>query len=90
MKLSTPRWWYVRDKAPGQVRRMLLTPLSWIWAAVTANRIAKAVPADVGLPVICVPFGYTDVPIESLEPDLVIQHFSELPAAVAALGARFG
>jgi tetraacyldisaccharide 4'-kinase len=33
---------------------MLLTPLSWIWAAVTANRIAKAVPADVGLPVICV------------------------------------
>ena len=54
MKLSTPRWWYVRDKAPGQVRRMLLTPLSWIWAAVTANRIAKAVPADVGLPVICV------------------------------------
>ena len=54
MKLSTPRWWYVRDKAPGQVRRKLLTPLSWIWAAVTANRIAKAVPADVGLPVICV------------------------------------
>jgi tetraacyldisaccharide 4'-kinase len=54
MKLSTPRWWYVRDRAPGQVRRMLLTPLSWIWAAVTANRIAKAVPADVGVPVICV------------------------------------
>jgi phosphoglycolate phosphatase len=45
---------------------------------------------NAGLPVICVPFGYTDVPIESLEPDLVIQHFSELPAAVAALGARFG
>lgn len=54
MKLSTPRWWYVRDKAPGQVRRMLLTPLSWIWAAVTANRIAKTVPADGGVPVICV------------------------------------
>lgn len=40
-----------------------------------------------GLPVICVPFGYTDVPIESLSPDLVIQHFSELPQAVRQLTA---
>ncbi len=54
MKLSTPRWWYVRDKAPGRVRRMPLTPLSWIWATVTARRIARTVPADVGVPVICV------------------------------------
>jgi phosphoglycolate phosphatase len=38
-----------------------------------------------GLPVVCVPFGYTDVPIESLSPDLVIQHFSELPQAVRQL-----
>ena len=36
-----------------------------------------------GIPSICVPFGYTDVPIESLQPDCVIQHFDELPAAVA-------
>lgn len=35
-----------------------------------------------GIPTICVPFGYTDVPIETLEPDLVIQHFDALPAAV--------
>lgn len=35
-----------------------------------------------GLPVICVPFGYTDVPVESLKPDLVIQHFSRLADAV--------
>lgn len=35
-----------------------------------------------GLPVICVPFGYTDVPIESLGPDRVIQHFDALPDAV--------
>lgn len=54
MKLSTPRWWYVRNNAPGRVRRMLLTPLSWIWASVTANRIAKTVPEDAGVPVICV------------------------------------
>ena len=54
MKLSTPRWWYVRDNAPGTVRRMLLTPLSWIWAGVTARRVARTTPEDAGLPVICV------------------------------------
>ena len=54
MKLSTPRWWYVRERGPGRVRRLLLTPLSWIWASVTANRIARTVPEDAGLPVICV------------------------------------
>jgi len=35
-----------------------------------------------GIPCICVPFGYTDVAIETLEPDLVIQHFDALPEAV--------
>jgi phosphoglycolate phosphatase len=35
-----------------------------------------------GIPSICVPFGYTDVPIEELSPDLVIQHFDALPGAV--------
>lgn len=54
MKLSTPRWWYVRDRPPGRIRRALLTPLGWIWAAVTANRIAKTTPEDAGVPVICV------------------------------------
>lgn len=38
-----------------------------------------------GIPVIAVPFGYTDVPVESLNPDIVIQHFDELPAAVRRL-----
>lgn len=37
------------------------------------------------LPVICVPFGYTDVPVEALSPDRVIQHFDELPEAVRAV-----
>jgi len=37
MKLATPRWWYVRDRIPAPMTRMLLTPLSWAWAAVTAN-----------------------------------------------------
>jgi len=54
MKLNTPRWWYVREGGPAPVARALLTPLSWIWAWATARRIARAVPAEVGVPVICV------------------------------------
>lgn len=54
MKLSTPRWWYVREGAPAPVTRILLKPVSWIWAAVTARRIASTVPVDPGVPVICV------------------------------------
>jgi len=54
MKLATPRWWYVREGAPAPVTRALLRPLSWIWAAATARRIARAKPVDPGAPVICV------------------------------------
>lgn len=54
MKLSTPRWWYVRRDAPAPITRALLTPLGWLWAAVTANKIAKASPQDAGVAVICV------------------------------------
>ena len=54
MKLATPRWWYVRDRAPGFVTRVALRPLSWIWAAATARRIAKSEPFDPGAPVISV------------------------------------
>jgi len=54
VKLSTPRWWYVRDRRVMPVTRALLTPVSWIWAAATARRIARAAPVDVGVPVICI------------------------------------
>jgi tetraacyldisaccharide 4'-kinase len=58
MKLSTPRWWYVRTDSARRggmpLIRAALTPLSWIWAAVTARRIARTTPQDVGVPVICV------------------------------------
>src|SRR5579871_1308200 len=44
-----------------------------------------------GVPVIGVSFGYTEVPIADLKPDRVIDHFSELKAAIASLskGTRF-
>lgn len=54
MRLSTPRWWYVRGKGPAPVSRALLRPVSWIWASVTARRIARTPPFDPGVPVICV------------------------------------
>lgn len=54
MKLNTPRWWYTRDARHGAVARTLLKPLSWIWAAATARRIARAVPVDPGVPIISV------------------------------------
>lgn len=54
MKPATPRWWYVRSGAPAPVLRALLRPLSWVWAAATARRIARTVPAEVGAAVVCV------------------------------------
>lgn len=46
------------------------------------SRTDIATAKAAGIPTICVPFGYTDVPIETLEPDIVIQHFDALPDAV--------
>lgn len=54
MKVSTPRWWYVRDGDAGKVVRTLLRPISWIWSWATARKIAAASPVDAGVPVICV------------------------------------
>jgi phosphoglycolate phosphatase len=38
-----------------------------------------------GIPVIGVAFGYTEIPIADLKPDLLINHMRELPAAVKTL-----
>lgn len=38
-----------------------------------------------GIPVIGVTFGYTDTPMEDLNPDRIIQHFDAMPDAVNAL-----
>ena len=54
MKLATPRWWYLRKSRIAPITRLVLTPLSWIWAAATARRIARGRPFDPGVPVICV------------------------------------
>jgi tetraacyldisaccharide 4'-kinase len=54
MSLSTPKWWYLRDRKHAAMTRMLLKPLSWVWAGVTAGRIARAAPTDPGVPVISI------------------------------------
>src|SRR5215475_2619276 len=41
-----------------------------------------------GVPVIGVSFGYTDIPIVELNPDLLIHHMRDLPAAVRALNSH--
>ena len=45
---------------------------------------------NAGIPVIGVPFGYTPVPMVDLKPDVLIQHFSELRAAVARISEQHG
>jgi tetraacyldisaccharide 4'-kinase len=37
-----------------RLTRALVTPIAWVWAAVTAWRIARGRPSDPGVPVICV------------------------------------
>lgn len=54
MNLNTPRWWYRRDARRLSAIRLLLTPLSWIWAWATARRLARGRAVDPGVPVICV------------------------------------
>lgn len=49
--------------------------------SVTDIKTARAA----ALPVICVDFGYTDVPVTELGPDRVISHFDELADACAAV-----
>nr|WP_314438319.1 tetraacyldisaccharide 4'-kinase [uncultured Brevundimonas sp.] len=54
MKLNTPRWWYIRDHNHARVTRTVLKPLGWIWAGVTAGKIARATPVDPGCAVISI------------------------------------
>jgi tetraacyldisaccharide 4'-kinase len=54
VKLNTPRWWYERGANHARVTRTFLKPASWLWAAVTARRIARTAPVDPGCAVISI------------------------------------
>jgi phosphoglycolate phosphatase len=47
-----------------------------------------ATASAAGVAVIAVDFGYSDVPIRTLEPDRVISSYTDLPAAIEELGAE--
>jgi phosphoglycolate phosphatase len=49
--------------------------------SVTDIRLAQAA----AVPVIAVDFGYTDAPVATFKPDLVISHYDALPAAISHL-----
>jgi phosphoglycolate phosphatase len=38
-----------------------------------------------GIPIIAVDFGYSEVPVATLRPDLIISHFRQLPDAISAV-----
>ncbi|WP_349370843.1 HAD family hydrolase [Salinarimonas sp.] len=66
------------DRAGGDAARSVM-----IGDSLTDITTAKAA----GVPVIAVPFGYTDRPVAELGPDLLIEHFDELADAVARVMA---
>lgn len=59
------------------------TPGSAIMVGDSFNDIQAAKAANI--PVIAVDFGYTDVPVDQLEPDRIISHFSEFVSAAEHL-----
>lgn len=55
--MREPHFWTVQDKrsrASAPMIKLLMTPLSMIYRWAGQNRIAKATPEEVGLPVICI------------------------------------
>jgi len=58
-------------------------PRNAIMVGDSISDIAAAKAANV--PVVAVDFGYTDVPVRELDPDIVISHYDELKDAVASL-----
>jgi tetraacyldisaccharide 4'-kinase len=53
--VTPPHFWQVEDgREAAPLTRALLTPLGWLYAAVTAAKIARATPVDPGAPVVCV------------------------------------
>lgn len=68
----------------GTVERAGAAPARSVMVGDSVNDIAAAKNAEIRS--IAVPFGYSDVPVETLNPDRIIAHFDELtPALVSEL-----
>ena len=64
---------------------MSVAPSDAVMIGDSANDVAAA--RNAGVPVVVVSFGYTPVPAVELGADAVIDHFDELPAALAGLAS---
>lgn len=64
------------ERAGGDPRRAVM---------VGDSRTDIVTAKNAGIPAVAVPFGYTDVPVHELGPDVVIDHFDELHRAVQGL-----
>lgn len=77
-----------RKPDPGHLGAVLaelaVEPAAAVMIGDSRNDVATA--RGLGVPCILVSFGYTSIPARELGADAVIDHFAELPAAVAALG----
>ena len=67
----------------GTIRRAQGDPQLAIMVGDSGTDIRTARAARV--PVIAVDFGYTEVPIETLNPDRIVSSYAELPVAIAAV-----
>jgi phosphoglycolate phosphatase len=78
----------VRKPDPGHITgtlaRLGVETDSAIMVGDSANDVQAARGA--GIPAIVVSFGYTKIPASELGADALIDHFAELPAAIARLG----
>jgi phosphoglycolate phosphatase len=68
------------------IRRAGGVPSAAVMVGDSGTDIGTARAADI--PVIAVDFGYTEVPIATLQPDRIISRYDELPAAIAAVMAK--
>ncbi|MEM1038411.1 MAG: phosphoglycolate phosphatase [Pseudomonadota bacterium] len=77
----------VKKPDPGHLietaRLANVDPSRCIMIGDSINDIAAAQAAN--MPVVAVTFGYSDVPVQTLGPDAIISHFSDLPAAIKAV-----
>jgi phosphoglycolate phosphatase len=64
------------EKAGGAVRNAVM---------VGDSRTDIATAQAAGVPVVAVTFGYTDVPVQELRPDMVVEHFADVADAILDL-----
>lgn len=77
----------VRKPDPEHIRQTIIKAGGATDRAIMIGDSATDIDAAkaAGVPVIAVPFGYTDTPVSELGPDRIIDHFDDLDAAIAAL-----